>query len=67
VLFDSDYWRGMVDWIRVKLLAGGMISADDIELLHVTDDADEAVRIVLECYELRCADVPAEPRKADAQ
>jgi len=67
VLFDSDYWRGLVDWIRGELLADGMISPDDIELLHVTDDADEAVRLVLECYELRCADVPAEPRKADAQ
>jgi uncharacterized protein (TIGR00730 family) len=67
VLYDSDYWGEMVDWIRGELLADGMISADDIELLHVTDDADEAVRLVLECYERRCADVPAEPRKADAQ
>jgi uncharacterized protein (TIGR00730 family) len=67
VLFDSDFWGEMIDWIRGELLADGMISPDDIELLHVTDDADEAVRIVLECYEQRCADVPAEPRKADAQ
>ena len=67
VLYDSDYWGEMVDWIRGELLADGMISPDDIELLHVTDDADEAVRLVLECYERRCADVPAEPRKADAQ
>jgi uncharacterized protein (TIGR00730 family) len=67
VLYDSDYWGEMVDWIRGELLADGMISRDDIELLHVTDDADEAVRLVLECYEQRCADVPAEPRKADAQ
>jgi uncharacterized protein (TIGR00730 family) len=67
VLFDSDYWGEMVDWIRGELLADGMISPDDIELLHVTDDADEAVRLVLECYERRCADVPAEPSKADAQ
>ncbi len=67
VLFDSDYWGEMVDWIRGELLDDGMISPDDIELLHVTDNADDAVRVVLECYERRCADVPAEPRKADAQ
>jgi uncharacterized protein (TIGR00730 family) len=67
VLYDSDYWGEMLDWIRGELLADGMISPDDIELLHVTDDADEAVRLVLDCYEQRCADVPAEPRKADAQ
>jgi len=56
VLFDSDYWGEMIDWIKGELLADGMISPDDIELLHVTDDADEAVRLVLDCYELRCAD-----------
>jgi uncharacterized protein (TIGR00730 family) len=67
VLFDSDYWGEMIDWIRGELLADGMISPDDIELLHVTDDPDDAVRLVLECYEQRCADVPAAPRKQDAQ
>ena len=58
VLFDSDYWGEMIDWISGELLAEGMISADDLELLHVTDDPDEAVRLVLECYERRCADDP---------
>jgi uncharacterized protein (TIGR00730 family) len=67
VLYDSDYWGEMIDWIRGELLADGMISPNDIELLHVTDDADEAVRLVLECYEQRCADSPAAPHKEDAQ
>ena len=38
VLFDTGYWAGLVDWIRARLLAGGMISADDPALLRVTDD-----------------------------
>ena len=67
VLFDRDYWQEMLDWIRGELLADGMISPDDVELLYATDDADEAVRIVLECYEERCAEQPAAARKADAQ
>jgi len=67
VLFDSDYWGEMVDWIRGELLADGMISPDDIELLHVTDDVDEAVELVLDCYERRCADDAAAPHKEDAQ
>ena len=67
VLFDSDYWGEMIDWIKLELLADGMISADDIELLHLTDDADEAVRLVLDCYERRCASRPAAPEKEDAQ
>jgi hypothetical protein len=44
-----------------------MISPEDVELLHLTDDPDEAVQLVLECYERRCAHVPAAPAKADAQ
>jgi hypothetical protein len=52
---------------RGELQAQGMISPDDIELLHCTDDPDETVELVLDCYERRCADVPAAPHKEDAQ
>jgi uncharacterized protein (TIGR00730 family) len=67
VLFDSAYWAEMLDWVKQRLLADGMVSTDDLELLHVTDNADEAVRYVLECYERRCADDPSAPHKEDAQ
>jgi hypothetical protein len=67
VLFDADYWGEMVDWIRSELLAAGMISPNDIQLLHITDDVDEAVELVLECYEERCADDVPAPHKEDAQ
>src|SRR5205085_7125131 len=50
VLFDSAYWDELLDWFRDDLLRDGMISPDDVELLHVTDALDEAVRRVLECY-----------------
>jgi uncharacterized protein (TIGR00730 family) len=67
VLFESDYWRGMVEWIRAEVLADGMISPDDVELLHVTDDPEEAVELIVECYDRRCAAVPAAAAKEDAQ
>ena len=67
VLFDSDFWGEMLDWFHAELLADGMISPEDVALLHVTDDADEAVQFVLDCYERRCAEVPAAPEKADAE
>ena len=67
VLIDTDYWGEMLGWIRAELLADGMISPEDLELLHATDDLDEAVRTVIECYEANCAQIPMEPRKADAQ
>ena len=67
VLFDTEYWQEMVDWIRGELLRDGMISAPDIELLHMTDDPDEAVQRVLDCYEQRCSDTLHTPAKEDAQ
>ena len=67
VLFDSAYWIGLVDWIRERLLAGHMISSEDVDLLVVTDDESEAVAAVAAGYERRCAEVPAAPAKADAQ
>ncbi len=46
VLVDSDFWSGLIDWVRSKLLAEGMISAPDPDLVHITDDPDEVVAIV---------------------
>ena len=40
---DSDYWGELLGWIEGELLADGMISPDDLDLLFVTDDLDEAV------------------------
>ena len=67
VLFGSDYWDELLDWIRGELLPDRMISPEDLELLYVTDDIDSAVGQVLDCYERRCAHMPATPAKADAQ
>ena len=67
VLFDSAYWSGLIDWIRERLLAERMISTDDVDLLIVTDDQEEAVTTVTTFYERRCAEIPAAPAKADAQ
>ncbi|HEX5449982.1 MAG TPA: TIGR00730 family Rossman fold protein [Gaiellaceae bacterium] len=67
VLFESAYWRPMLDFIQDRLLAESMISPDDLQLLHVTDSPDEAVEIILECYLKNCADMPHAPHKADAQ
>jgi len=67
VLFDSGYWNPMLDWVRSRALAEEMVSPEDLELLHVTDEGEDAVAMIVDCYERRCAAMPAEPEKADAQ
>jgi uncharacterized protein (TIGR00730 family) len=67
VLFDHGYWAPLLDWIRGRLLAEGMISPEDLDLLIVTDEPGKAVQVLVDYYERRCAAMPAEPEKADAQ
>jgi uncharacterized protein (TIGR00730 family) len=43
VLVGSGYWRGLLDWLRARTVAGGYLSAADLDLLHLTDDLDEVV------------------------
>ena len=46
VLMGTDYWGGLFDWLRGTVLEAGTVSSKDVELLHLTDDVDEAVRLV---------------------
>jgi predicted Rossmann-fold nucleotide-binding protein len=47
VLLDSDYWSGLINWLRSAPLDRGIISATDLETFTITDDADEAVALML--------------------
>ncbi len=47
VLFGSHYWQGLLDWISSSVLEGGNISPQDVQMLQITDDVEEAVSIVL--------------------
>jgi uncharacterized protein (TIGR00730 family) len=67
VLLGSRYWDGLRGWMRERLLTERMISENDAELLVVTDEPTEAVAVIRDCYDRRCAAVPAAPEKADAE
>ena len=68
VLFGRDYWSELRAWIRDTAIPLGTVSSEDLELLEVTDDPEEAAEIVIDCYESRCAHtMPAEPAKHDAE
>ncbi len=46
VLFGSDYWGGLIDWIRDSLVREAAIAPADLDLLRLTDDPDEACQII---------------------
>ncbi|MFH1646367.1 MAG: LOG family protein, partial [Chloroflexota bacterium] len=46
ILYSSDYWNGLLDWLRDTVLAKGAISPEDFELLRVFDSPDEVVDAV---------------------
>jgi uncharacterized protein (TIGR00730 family) len=50
ILFGSDYWSGLLQWIRERALAERMISQRDLKLFRVTDDVDEVVRVIRRYY-----------------
>jgi predicted Rossmann-fold nucleotide-binding protein len=46
ILYGSDYWRGLVDWLNETMLANGKISPGDLDLIKVSDDVEEIVAII---------------------
>ncbi|MCJ1677983.1 TIGR00730 family Rossman fold protein [Streptomyces sp. APSN-46.1] len=46
VLFGSEYWSGLIDWLRHTVIAQGKASEKDLYLFHVTDDVEEAISLV---------------------
>jgi uncharacterized protein (TIGR00730 family) len=68
VLVGTDYWQGMLDWLRGPVLERGMIREADLALLQLVDDPDEAVRIVRDRgVELRAAERAAAQAAEQAQ
>jgi uncharacterized protein (TIGR00730 family) len=53
VLMGTEYWGGLIDWLRDRVAAEGKIAADDLGLLHVTDDPADAVRWITKARERR--------------
>ena len=51
VLVGSDFWGGLLDWVKNRMLPAGKVSQEDMELVHLTDDPDEVVDIVSRAHE----------------
>ena len=53
ILFGSDYWQGLLKWLRTQALGNKMISKRDLKLFSVTDDIDEVVETIQRHYKRR--------------
>jgi uncharacterized protein (TIGR00730 family) len=45
VLFGTPYWKGLLDWMKDSVLSSGAIAPDDLNLMSMTDDPDEAAEM----------------------
>jgi uncharacterized protein (TIGR00730 family) len=56
VLFDSDYWDEMLEWVRDEMLDDGLISSDDYAGMLRADRPEDAVEFVVSLYDTRVAE-----------
>jgi uncharacterized protein (TIGR00730 family) len=47
VLVGVAYWSGLLDWLRDTAMADGKIAQKDLDMLTLTDDIDEVVRLMV--------------------
>jgi uncharacterized protein (TIGR00730 family) len=59
VLFDEDYWAGLLEWLRERLQAEGKIGPDDLALMETCNDAAEVVGHVRDVLSRKVADTAA--------
>lgn len=50
VLMGKSFWSGLVDWLKDSMLSRGNISAGDLDLFQITDDAEEAAYMISDFY-----------------
>src|SRR5438105_10669965 len=63
ILVGEAEWKGLLDWLRAGVLAGGRISQPDLELIHVVGTPSEVCEIVAAARERQRQDARAQPRR----
>ena len=53
ILVGSEFWGGLLDWFRTRLVAEGMIDPADMDLLQVIDEPERVVAAIFDHYETR--------------
>ena len=51
VLFGSQYWQGLLQWITTTMLHEGYIGEEDLKLIHLTDSPTDAVKFIIKTFD----------------
>lgn len=53
ILVGSEFWSGLIDWLQQRLVAEGMIDADDMDLIQIIDSPEQIVAAIFDHYQVR--------------
>lgn len=63
VLVGTEYWKGLIDWLKNTVLAAGAISPEDLDLMHIVDEPEDVVDIIIKRYRDRTSPFPQDRRE----
>jgi hypothetical protein len=53
ILVGGEFWRGLIDWMRERIVGEGMADAEDLELMCIIDEPEAIVAAIFDFYETR--------------
>ena len=65
ILVNSEFWSGLIDWVRGRLRDDGMIGMDDPDLMQVIDDPQQVVDAIFDHYHSRGFEPSPAEREAE--
>ncbi|GGX97232.1 LOG family protein [Vogesella alkaliphila] len=63
ILCGVEFWSGLLDWVRQRLIGDGLINAEDLDLLQLIDDPQQIVETIFTFYETRGFEALPEERE----
>ncbi|MDR2337407.1 MAG: LOG family protein [Deltaproteobacteria bacterium] len=51
IFWGSEMWGDLIDWMKKRQLANGLVSGSDFSFIHIVDTAEEVVQIIKEHYD----------------
>ena len=50
ILVKTDFWKGLIDWLKNTLLAQGMINEENLNLIQLVDTKEQVLELLGEYY-----------------